>query len=66
MYVDNGTKEIYEELAKIRQYKKEYSYYYQTSLDFDNMKYASEFGKETKRYVGNSMISLTAYNNEYF
>ena len=65
MYVDNGTKEIYEELAKLDNIK-EYSYYYHTSLDFDNMKYASEFGKETMRYVGNSMISLTAYNNEYF
>ena len=65
MYVDNGTKEIYEELAKLDNIK-EYSYYYHTSLDFDNVKYASEFGKETMRYVGNSMISLTAYNNEYF
>ncbi len=65
MYVDNGTKEIYEDLAKLDNIK-EYSYYYHTSLDFDNMKYASKFGKETMRYVGNSMISLTAYNNEYF
>ena len=65
MYVDNGTKEIYEELAKLDSIK-DYSYYYQTSLDFDNMKYASEFGKEKMRYLGNSMISLTAYNNEYF
>ena len=65
MYVDNGTKEIYEELAKLDNIK-DYSYYYQTSLDFDNMKYASEFGKEKMRYVGNNMISLTAYNNEYF
>ena len=65
MYVDNGTKEIYEELAKLDNIK-EYSYYYHTSLDFDNMKYASEFGKDAMHYVGYNMISLTAYNNEYF
>ena len=58
---------IYNNRGKTDVYKRqEYSYYYHTSLDFDNMKYASKFGKETMRYVGNSKISLTAYNNEYF
>lgn len=65
MYVDNGTKEIYEELAKLDNIK-DYSYYYQTSLDFDGMKYASEFGKEELNVYGDNIISLVAYNNDYF
>lgn len=65
MYVDNGTKEIYEELAKLDNIK-DYSYYYETSLDFDGNKYASEFGKEQMTVYGDNIISLVAYNNEYF
>ena len=65
MYVAYGTEEIYEELAKLDNVDN-YAYYYEISLDFDNMKYASEFGKDAMHYVGNNMISLTAYNNEYF
>ena len=65
MYVDNGRKEIYEELAKLDNIK-DYSYYYETSLDFDGNKYASEFGKGQMTVYGDNIISLVAYNNEYF
>lgn len=66
MYVENGTKDIYEELAKLENVDK-YAYYYATGLEFDNMKYASQFGKEkfAGEFCGNS-ITLIAYNNEYF
>lgn len=65
MYVAYGTEEIYEELVKLDNVDN-YSYYYQTSLDFDGMKYASEFGKDQMNSYGDNIISLVAYNNEYF
>ena len=65
MYVSYGTEEIYEELVK-QDNVDNYSYYYQTSLDFEGMKYASEFGKDQLNAYGDNMISLVAYNNEYF
>lgn len=65
MYVSYGTEEIYEELVK-QDNVDNYAYYYQTSLDFEGMKYASEFGKDQLNAYGDNMISLVAYNNEYF
>lgn len=65
MYVSYGTEEIYEELVK-QDNVDNYAYYYQTSLDFEGMKYASEFGKNQLNAYGDNMISLVAYNNEYF
>lgn len=65
MYVSYGTEEIYEELVK-QDNVDNYAYYYQTSLDFEGMKYSSEFGKDQLNAYGDNMISLVAYNNEYF
>lgn len=65
MYVSDGTREIYEELAKLDDVEK-YAYYYETALEFDCMKYASAFGKENFEQSGDSRISIIAYNNDYF
>ena len=67
MFVLNGNADIYEEIAKLDNVD-EYAYYYETSLDFDKAKYASDFGKnrfEQDPYDKNS-IAIIIYNNEYF
>ena len=67
MFVSNGNADIYEEIAKLDNVD-EYAYYYETSLDFDKIKYASDFGKnrfEQNVYDENS-ISIIIYNNKYF
>ncbi len=67
MFVLNGNADIYEEIAKLDNVD-EYAYYYETSLDFDKAKYASDFGKnrfEQNPYDKNS-IAIIIYNNEYF
>ena len=65
MYVSYGTEEIYEELVK-QDNVDNYAYYYQTSLDFEGMKYASEFGKDQLNAYGDNMISLVAYKRTWF
>lgn len=70
MYVsskDEGKKDLYKEIVKMDNID-EYAYYYEIGLDFDIMKYASDFGKERfeeNPYTPNS-ITVIAYNNEYF
>ncbi len=70
MYVsskDEGKKDLYKEIVKMDNID-EYSYYYEIGLDFDIMKYASDFGKERfeeNPYTPNS-ITVIVYNNEYF
>ncbi len=70
MYVsakDENKKDLYTEIVKMDNID-EYAYYYETGLDFDIMKYASDFGKERfeeNPYTPNS-ITVIVYNNEYF
>ncbi len=70
MYVsskDEGKKDLYKEIVKMDNID-EYAYYYEIGLDFDIMKYASDFGKERfeeNPYTPNS-ITVIVYNNEYF
>lgn len=70
MYVsskDEGKKDLYKEIVKMDNID-EYAYYYEIGLDFDIMKYASDFGKE--RFEENpdtpNSITVIVYNNEYF
>ena len=70
MYVSakgENKKDLYTEIVKMDNID-EYAYYYETGLDFDIMKYASDFGKERfeeNPYTPNS-ITVIVYNNEYF
>lgn len=69
LYVAGGTEEIYKELIKLDNIDN-YAYYYETSLDIDNKKYFSEFGKKFYNFYfeegDTTPIQLLAYNNEYF
>ena len=69
MYVhslSDGNKQIYEKMSKLENVDNS-AYCYQSSLDIDNIKYASEFGK---KFLENDPyptgIAFMVYNNEYF
>ena len=69
MYVhslSDGNTQIYEKISKLGNIDNS-AYCYQSSLDIDNIKYASEFGK---KFLENdpqpSGIAFMVYNNEYF
>ena len=69
MYVhslSDGNTQIYEKISKLGNIDNS-AYCYQSSLDIDNIKYASEFGK---KFLENDPqptgIAFMVYNNEYF
>ena len=69
MYVhslSDANKQIYEKISKLGNIDNS-AYCYQSSLDIDNIKYASEFGK---KFLENDPqptgIAFMVYNNEYF
>ena len=69
MYVhslSDGNTQIYEKISKLENVDNS-AYCYQSSLDIDNIKYASEFGK---KFLENDPyptgIAFMVYNNEYF
>lgn len=69
MYVhslSDANKQIYEKISKLENVDNS-AYCYQSSLDIDNIKYASEFGK---KFLENDPyptgIAFMVYNNEYF
>ena len=69
MYVhslSDGNTQIYEKISKLGNIDN-FAYCYQSSLDIDNIKYASEFGK---KFLENDPqptgIAFMVYNNEYF
>ena len=69
MYVhslSDGNTQIYEKISKLKNVDNS-AYCYQSSLDIDNIKYASEFGK---KFLENDPyptgIAFMVYNNEYF
>lgn len=63
--VARGDKEQYEEIVKLENVDK-YAYYYQTSLNIDFNRYATEFGKEYYGDTEEAYINVIVYNNEYF
>lgn len=69
MYVhslSDANKQIYEKISKLGNIDNS-AYCYQSSLDIDNIKYASEFGKKIlKDDSSPNGIALMVYNNEYF
>ena len=69
MYVhslSDANTQIYEKISKLENVDNS-AYCYQSSLDIDNIKYASEFGK---KFLENDPqptgIAFMVYNNEYF
>ena len=69
MYVeclDGSDTQVYEKISKLENVDNS-AYCYQSSLDIDNIKYASEFGK---KFLENDPqptgIAFMVYNNEYF
>ncbi|MDO5555674.1 MAG: FtsX-like permease family protein [Clostridia bacterium] len=65
MIVDNGTEEIYKEIAKLDDIEN-YSYYYESGANIDIDKYGTDFGKEMTKDSSENGLTLIAYNNEYF
>jgi putative ABC transport system permease protein len=64
--LSDANTQIYEKISKLENVDNS-AYYYQSSLDIDNIKYASEFGK---KFLENDPqptgIAFMVYNNEYF
>ncbi len=64
--LSDANTQIYEKISKLENVDNS-AYYYQSSLDIDNIKYASEFGK---KFLENGPqptgIAFMVYNNEYF
>lgn len=64
--LSNANTQIYEKISKLENVDNS-AYCYQSSLDIDNIKYASEFGK---KFLENDPqptgIAFMVYNNEYF
>lgn len=64
--LSDANTQIYEKISKLENVDNS-AYCYQSSLDIDNIKYASEFGK---KFLGNDPqptgIAFMVYNNEYF
>ena len=69
MYVeclDNSNTQIYEKISKLENID-DSAYCYESSLDIDNNKYASEFGKKILEDDSSpNGIAFMVYNNEYF
>ena len=69
MYVeclDNSNTQIYEKISKLENID-DSAYCYESSLDIDNTKYASEFGKKILEDDSSpNGIAFMVYNNEYF
>ena len=69
MYVeclDNSNTQIYEKISKLENVD-DSAYCYESSLDIDNNKYASEFGKKILEDDSSpNGIAFMVYNNEYF
>ena len=69
MYVeclDGSDTQIYDKISKLENVD-DSAYCYESSLDIDNNKYASEFGKKIlKDDSSPNGIALMVYNNEYF
>lgn len=69
MYVeclDNSNTQIYEKISKLGNID-DSAYCYESSLDIDNNKYASEFGKKILEDDSSpNGIAFMVYNNEYF
>ena len=64
--LSDANTQIYEKISKLENVDNS-AYCYQSSLDIDNIKYASEFGK---KFLENdpqpTRIAFMVYNNEYF
>ena len=64
--LSDANTQIYEKISKLENVDNS-AYCYQSSLDIDNIKYASEFGK---KFLENdpqpTEIAFMVYNNEYF
>ena len=64
--LNDANTQIYEKISKLENVDNS-AYCYQSSLDIDNIKYASEFGK---KFLENDPqptgIAFMVYNNEYF
>ena len=69
MYVeclDNSNTQIYEKISKLENID-DSAYCYESSLDIDNNKYVSEFGKKILEDDSSpNGIAFMVYNNEYF
>lgn len=69
MYVeclDGSDTQVYDKISKLENVD-DSAYCYESSLDIDNNKYASEFGKKIlKDDSSPNGIALMVYNNEYF
>lgn len=62
MYVTNGSKELYEDLAKLENVD-DYAYYYTKGLNVDSDAYYTEFWKKNSK---DANVSMVIYNNDYF